>query len=308
MYKVVNFEEKYEWNKVVSLFDNNDIYFKNEYFQAFKINNEGIPRLFYFENENGKVAIPFMLRDIANDNKFKEKLEYNRFFDISTVYGYGGPLYEVNTSENQLLVDFSKVFSDYCRENNIISEFIRFDPILDNHRFYKNYCEVIHSRNTINIKINKDIDIMWKNLSRENRNRVRRAEKNSIGIVSGRDENLLESFIEIYYQTMVRDSADSYYFFKKEFFESCIRDLDENSIIFAAKYNEQIISAGIVIYNDKYAHYHFGGSKKEYMSLAPNNLLLFEVMKWCAKMGIKSFHLGGGSRIVAMSFCEPRSW
>jgi len=43
-----------------------------------------------------------------------------------------------------------------------------------------------------------------------------------------------------------------------------------------------------------FLHYHFSGSDKDYLHLAPNQLLLWEVAKWGKEQGFQTFHLGGG--------------
>ena len=43
-----------------------------------------------------------------------------------------------------------------------------------------------------------------------------------------------------------------------------------------------------------YFHYHFAGSKKEFLNLSPNNLLLWEGIKLGRNLGCKRMHLGGG--------------
>ena len=58
-------------------------------------------------------------------------MNYN---DIVTPYGYGGPI-AIADSENdrkQLIDKYYKEFAQCCVDNNIVSEFVRFHPIINN--------------------------------------------------------------------------------------------------------------------------------------------------------------------------------
>lgn len=43
-----------------------------------------------------------------------------------------------------------------------------------------------------------------------------------------------------------------------------------------------------------YFHYHLAGSLKETLKFAPNNLLLWEAIKYAHEKGYKRMHFGGG--------------
>jgi lipid II:glycine glycyltransferase (peptidoglycan interpeptide bridge formation enzyme) len=48
-----------------------------------------------------------------------------------------------------------------------------------------------------------------------------------------------------------------------------------------------------------YSHYHLGGSLKEYLNFAPNNILMWEAIKIACNAGARFFHLGGGLQDTA---------
>jgi len=77
-------EDKENWNSIIEQFPNNDIYFLKDYFIPFKKNGDGKPVLYYFKNNYGKVAYPFMLNDIADNENFKNMIPKNKYFDIKS--------------------------------------------------------------------------------------------------------------------------------------------------------------------------------------------------------------------------------
>ena len=70
--------------------------------------------------------------------------------------------------------------------------------------------------------------------------------------------------------------------------------MNDNACIFYAYYEGKPIAGSIMLYNDKYMHYHLSGSLLEYRNLPATSLLLYEAAKWGCARGIKQLHLGGG--------------
>lgn len=289
-------EDRENWNEIIEGFISKDVYFTYDYFIPFKNNGDGQPVLYYFECEYGKVAYPFMLRDIAKSQNFKGKLEENKHFDISSAYGYGGPLYENYEGEksiNDLKKAFFKSFSDYCNRKNIISQFDRFHPLIKNHIFFEGYSEILPIRKTVHMDLT-DEEKIWSNLESKCRNMIRKAKKSEVSIVLEDDIKTIEDFKNIYNSTMDKNDASDYYYFNDKFFEDTISSLGENIFIANAYYEGKIIASSLIMRYSKYLHYHFSGALKEYRNLPANNLLLYEVAKWGNENGYKKFHLGGG--------------
>ena len=71
-------------NNILSSFPKNlyDVYFKPEYSLLYKDLNSQ-PSCFYFQDNKRIFFYPFLFQKIKNQNKY---------FDISTPYGYGGPI------------------------------------------------------------------------------------------------------------------------------------------------------------------------------------------------------------------------
>jgi lipid II:glycine glycyltransferase (peptidoglycan interpeptide bridge formation enzyme) len=272
------------------LFDYRDIYFTPQYCKIYENNGDGILKNFSMNSRYGKVYYNFLIREIdwVIDNK--------RYYDITTPYGYGGPLfydYETDEDLKNLILEFKEEFEEYCQENDIVSEFIRFHPLIKNYLFMDNYMEISHIRDTVYIKLDSEKQI-WHDMESTCRNKVRKAEKNNVYIELNNSEESLQTFIKLYNRTMVKNNAISYYFFKDKFFYDTMELLKGNIYIFNAVYDSKIISSALIMKYNEFAHYHFSGADPEYLKLAPNNLLLYKVALWAYENGCKYFHLGGG--------------
>lgn len=288
MLKVLGIEEYDEWDSIVRGFKDYDTYWLSGYVKAFQIHGDGEPLLFYYEDSDVRGVNVVMKRDIAKDEHFIGEIEEEKFYDFSTPYGYGGWIIEGNNSE--------KLFSSYekwCLDNNIISEFVRFHPVIENQKFAKNRYEVVGLGNTIAMDL-ESAELIWANITSKNRNVIRKAQKNGVKIYNGRYPEIFEEFREIYNGTMDKDNADEYYYFEPEFYSSICNELKQNAQVFYAVYENTVIAASIMLAANGKMNYHLSGSLMEFSYLAPTNLLLYEAALWGSANGCKTLYLGGG--------------
>ena len=288
MLSVFTLERAVEWDSTVRSFCEYDTYWLSGYVKAFMIHGEGDPMLFYYDDGNTRGINVVMKRDIAKCPAFAGKLPENTYFDFSTPYGYGGWLIEGDNTQS--LFD---AYEKWCVDNGIVSEFVRFHPVIGNHIVSEGAYEIVHRGLTVTMDLSSE-DVIWANITSKNRNVIRKAQKNNVTIHSGRSEDIFKTFREIYNETMDKDNADSYYYFGEDFYASVREDLPDNAQIFYAVYENEIIAAAIFLTANGKINYHLSGSRRMYSSLAPTNLLLYEVAKWGCLNGYKSLYLGGG--------------
>ena len=289
---IINIEENDKWNTIVKSFDNHDIYYLADYTKAFKIHGDGEPILIYYQDKYIRAMNVVMKRDIEKDRNFNGKLESGVFFDLTTPYGYGGFIIDGDIN-NDSIKKLDEAYSNYCRSNNIISEFVRFHPVINNSAVNKAIYDVVDLGSTITIDL-KSKEQIWKDLTSKNRNVIRKAIKSGVEIYWGRSLELVEEFIPLYNATMNKDNATDYYYFDKAFYQSVVEDLRYNSLIFYALYNHKIIAISMILFSNNNMHYHLSASDREYQSLAATNLLLYEAACWGCENGFEAFHLGGG--------------
>jgi hypothetical protein len=284
--------KKEVWNKLVESFKVHDVYFSYGYFAPFSNYGDGEPNLFFYESESGKVAYPYMLRDIADCANLKGKIEKGKYFDVSSAYGYGGPLYETDNLP-KLKSEFFDNFTKYCEEKNIISQFDRFHPLLKNHFLFDGYSDLAQIRKTVNIDLT-GTDTIWSNIDPKCRNMIRKAEKSDVVVVVDDDKETLHNFINLYQATMKKNGTSEYYFFSVKFFVDTIENLGDNIIITNAYFENKTVASALFMKNENFLHYHFSGSDPEYRNIQANSLLLYKTALYGLENGIKTLHLGGG--------------
>ena len=288
MLTVYTMNQREQWDSIVRSFKNYDVYWLSGYVKAFQIHGDGEPLLIYYSGVNTRGINVVMKRDVSVDPKFQGNLEKGTYFDFITPYGYGGWIIEGNGIESLF-----EEYSAWINESNIISEFVRFHPMLKNHEVCRSFYNVIELGEVVHMDLSVRENI-WDNITSKNRNVIRKAIKNDVKVYNGRYPELFEKFRRIYNATMDRDEAKDYYYFDEHFYTSILEDLPENSQIFWAEKDGEIIAASIMIYANGYMNYHLSGSLKEYGTLAPSNLILYKAALWGGENGYKTFLLGGG--------------
>ena len=288
MLSVYTLEQGEKWDSTVRSFDKYDVYWLSGYVRAFQLHGDGEPLLFFYEDDTIRGINVVMKRDIAEAPQFAGNLESGKWFDFSTPYGYGGWLIE--GSDPKTLFD---EYEAWARENGIISEFVRFHPMIQNQKKCEAFYEVIGLGEVVHMDLSTPEQI-WSNFSSKNRNVIRKAIKNDVKIYNGRSAELYETFKEIYDRTMDKDNADPYYYFEKEFYRSILDDLPDNAQLFYAEKDGAVIAASIMISANKRMNYHLSGSVRKYSSLAATNLLLYRAALWGCENGYRTLYLGGG--------------
>lgn len=281
MITIYNIGQAGEWDSIVQSFTEYDVYYLNGYVKAFQIHGDGEPQLLYYQKDDLRAIYVFMKRKISL-----------RYYDSVTPYGYGGVLFDGETSSINI-EKFREEYEQLMQEEHIVSNFVRYHPVLANAVPMKSISNVIDLGKTIAMDLTSP-EVIWENIHSKNRNMIRKAEKNGIEIKHGQEMELFDKFIEIYNATMDKDEAEAYYYFKRPFYESIHNDLRDNYEIFYAEYDGKIIAMSIMIFANGRLNYHLSGSDIEYRNLAPSNLLLYKAALWGCEKGFKTFHLGGG--------------
>lgn len=265
-----------------------DLYFDDNYGKLYEKIENGKYVKFEIETENGKVSNRFLIREIP------EKVNDATYFDIVTPYGYGGPIIEsVSGNKEELLKEYEQEFSKYCIENNIVSEFVRFHPLVKNYKDFEKVYNPIYMRKTLITKLDEE-NVVENQFGKSCRKNIRQAINKGISFKVTKSPNDLKKFEEIYYSTMDRNNATEYYYFDDEYFSNIMKDFKENTILVEAIYEEKTIAAGLYFIYNETIHIHLSGTLTEYLFLSPAYILRYAVTLWGIENGYKIIHHGGG--------------
>lgn len=282
MNEILTLKDKKRWDEIVTSFPNYDVYYLSGYVRAFEIHGDGTPHLIFYKSDHLRAIYVFMRRETSLPG----------CYDAITPYGYGGVLFDGDVSEDNVK-DFYAEYVFAMRDLGVVCNFVRYHPVLNNAEPMRPVSTVIDLGQTIAMDLSSE-DLIWQNITGKHRNMIRKAEKNGVTIHHSKDLALMEEFRRIYNATMDSDSAEEYYYFNPEFYDSIHEDLRENYEMFYAECEEKIVAMSIMIFANGRLNYHLSGSDYAYRKVAPSNLLLYEAAKWGCASGMKTFHLGGG--------------
>lgn len=267
---------------------NIDLYFDENYGKLYEKIENAEAKIFEYKSENGNISTQFMLREIP------QTINGKKYYDIITPYGYGGPVInEILKDKEKLLEEFEESFSKYCSENNIVSEFVRFHPVVKNAFDFKKMYNPITMRKTLITKLDEE-DVIHKQISKSARKNVRQAFNKGVTYKITEKPDNIDVFKDIYYSTMDRNEATDYYYFDDEYFENMLKFFKKNLVLIEAIFEGKTIAAGLYfIYNDV-IHIHLSGTLTEYLYLSPAYVLRYALILWGIENNYKLIHHGGG--------------
>ena len=289
-FKVLNSlknEDEKLWEELWKKTWQKEVFLNPKYAQLYNTKNQTAKCAIY-DDEKTIILYVFIQR------KIDIELDEYTYYDIITPYGYGGPCYSGIKCE-YTEQKFNDLFKVWCRENKIISEFIRFTLFDDQLIYYPGKIE----NNNFNIICNleKDEETIWKDFKHKVRTNVRKAISNGVTVRTDENGDSIEDFLEIYYHTMDRNNAKDFYYFSKDYFNSIIKNLKDNYIIVNVINDSEIISTELILISQETMYSFLGGTKSEYFNLRPNDLLKYEAILWGKKNGMKKYVLGGGYEV-----------
>ena len=266
-----------------------DIYFEPDYARLYETDETKAVE-FRFENEYGVITNLFLKRKIN-----VQPADGIQYYDITTPYGYGGPVVHHTTDQEKLIKAYMESFQAYTVREHIIAEFVRFHPIIGNGKVFQEAYQAIFDRKTVGTNLTFD-NVIEAEFSKHKRRDIRRILKNP-DIRYEVDENpeSLDDFIEIYYSTMDRDGADHYYYFDRDYFHMMLEKFRGHITTGKVFLGEKLIAMGVYFRYGKYLHAHLSGTLSEYLEYSPAYILKYALALYGHEKGYEVIHYGGGS-------------
>ena len=198
-----------------------DIYFTPQYYALHEANEEGSAFLFTYRSGEDLWVMPFLRRAVDRVGAVPVLFDCA---DTETAYGYGGPLSTTNRSG--FLRAAWEAYDEFCRESHIVTDFIRFHPLLGNHCHLESFKpEAVRPiRNYVWVDLEQSPEELWtRSYSSKNRQNIRRALNHGVHVRQAATGEDYRAFVALYLSTMSRLSAGSYYFFSEPYFAALAR-------------------------------------------------------------------------------------
>jgi len=267
-----------------------DLYFEKNYGRLYEMIENGRCEVFEFDHPVGRVRHQFIRREIPIP------AIGGPYFDIVTPYGYGGPVIKSceENGKGRLIEAFEQAFAAYCSDHNIISEFVRFHPVLGNALDFETCYEVRYLRETVGTDLAAFEDPVQCEFSKSTRKNIRKALEAGVTYEIIENPQSLGEFKDIYHETMNRNNADAYYYFEENYFTECLNYFADRIVLTKAIFEGEVIGMGLnFTYKDR-IHTHLSGTLSDYNHAYPAYVLQYALTVWGKANGYRLIHDGGG--------------
>ncbi len=268
-----------EWDELLAELGCLDAYLLRGYVRGASVLDPGEPTLLHVREKGGDVVLACIVRAIPEADAL----------DVTTPYGYGGP---VGTGAEPPFERFSELYETWCAERDVVSTFIRFHPLFENHLLAGPGVHAAYSGPTVGWRLDDGADLL-EGMHGKHRNTVRKAIKAGVTVEATTAPDLA-SFVSLYELTMRRQDASEFYFFPAAYWEQ-LTSLCDRLIRFDATLNGEVAASALCLRGDRWLHYHLGATHDNARDLGASNLLLYEAARWAQAQGLETFHLGGGA-------------
>jgi len=270
-----------------------DTYFLPEYSALYLFDTDIRSLLFVYQKSDKIWAYSFNLQKITC---IGGQTMDHEWFDIETPYGYGGPI--SNSEDEEFMSEANHAFSEWCISRNVVAEFVRFHPLLQNQRWVRSGA----NGPDMNIRFDREtasIDICGFNadkppFNKQSRNIIKRAQRQGISAKAYPAREYIGQFEELYRKTMDRLGVDDYYYFDHQYFKNLATLSDATGMLLVSEQDGMWAAAALFFGGPLWLHYHLSASDPEQRLPGATNLLLHEAAKMGKNRGFSRLHLGGG--------------
>jgi hypothetical protein len=245
---------------------------------------------FVLEDGDDLVYYPYIRRSLESVPYAEETdIDLSNYDDIVSSWYYGGPF--TSRDEGKLCDLFARSFTEHCQSENIVAEFVRFDPNEENHNRFE-CLEPEFDRETVWVDLTKNEERIWNEFEKRNRNAIRQAQETDLEVAPTNDHQHYGTFYTIYSNAMEAKDATDHYRFEYRFFASLLET--DLSTLLVATYDDEVVGGAMVVHDDELAHDYLRASNPDYWDMRVNNLLCYGALMHMRDTGRRVFDFQGG--------------
>lgn len=264
-----------------------DVYHTLGYHALAEQMGEGIARLFAYREDGRCFAFPFLLRPIPGDDSR---------FDITSVYGYPGPVASPGAPPGFLLRASTALRQSWV-DARIVCAFTRFNPLLGNDRLMPEWDAgsfVVQPGHSVSMDLRLTREEHQAHYPKTARQEIGSARRRGLITTEDPDWSHAGAFVDLYNGAMRARSAPPSYLLPPNWVQSIRHHLNGRIHLFCTRLEAHIVAAICVLEHHGVFHAHLTGADPAFAAASPLKLLLDDVGQWCRDRGASTFHLGGG--------------
>lgn len=281
-----------QWLEILERSHLYDFYHLPSYHSLAEQQQEGIAKLFVYEKDDDFIAIPLLIRPIdAVEGLAEVGIDWQ---DATSVYGYPGPITSRPDISRVIMKGFQEALIETMKDRRIVAAFSRLNPILSQNDLISNIGELVFGGSTVTIDLNIPPEIQRSKYRKNHKQDINRMKRLGTNCFLDYELRYLDEFIKIYHETMRRVDARSNYYFNQSYFQALMSNPASSCHLFVCLLDEQVICGGIFSLCNNIVQYHLGGTRDDFLHLAPMKLVFDTVRVWANEQKAEVFHLGGG--------------
>ncbi len=275
------------WRDALGAFARVDVCQVPEYHVAYSGRIEGSePLMWRYEEGGERFCYPFLLTSVVLG---EEKTDYS---DISSIYGYSGPL--SSTNDAAFLQKAWAAFDIWAAEKKVIAEFTRFSLYADNRALAHPGAQVEFNRPSAISHLPQTEEELLAALGKKTRNMIRKAEKAGLEARELEPKAGMAVFRALYEETMDRNEAPDFFLYDDTYYDLLLSLPEGELRLFGVFDGDDMVGTAMALVHGKGALYHLGASLSDYARLGAGNLSMFGMSKGLMSAGVEFVTVGGG--------------
>lgn len=250
------------------------------------LNQEGEPLLFVYEEEGFFIALPVI----------KRKIENSLFFDMTSAYGYCGPISNIDLSSLSVLTiaSYKTSFVNFMKEENAVCIFSRLHPFLNQYNILESIGGLHENGTTLYMDLSLSVEDQRSKYDKRLFRQIRKLREKGYIIKELNSQEGIKNFTEMYYKNMDRVNASRNYYFDEQYFANLLNaEHFENKLLLIYD-GPELICGALLLLSNSIIRNHLSATSPEYLKESPSKLLTDEISMIGRRLGKKIFHLGGG--------------
>jgi hypothetical protein len=276
-----------------------DVYHTAGYHRFARGSGEGEPFLVVVGDARRGFAWPYLLRRVEPVGESAESV------DVSSVYGYPGPLAWGCEPGDPFVVGAVFSVMDAWHERGVVSVFTRFNPLLENVALVTTGIGpstdvplyeggVAAAGSTVSVDLTLGTESARSRYGHDLRRQIRAARRTGLITIHDEDWVHLVTFADLYRATMDRNEASDSYYFDEADFRRLRAALAGRLHLLVTMVGEAVAAAGLFTEFDGIVNMHLAGSSEEHAYRSPTKVLVDDAIRWARERGNTVLHLGGG--------------
>lgn len=149
----------------------------------------------------------------------------------------------------------------------------------------------LFTKYTFILDLTKNEDELLKNMHPKTRYNIRVAQKHGVEVVEDNSDEAFEEYLRLTKETTQRQG----FFAHSEKYHRLMWNTLKGKIahLFLAKHKGKTLVAWIVFVYGNIIYYPYGASSSEHREVMASNLMMWDVIKWGKKKGLKNFDMWG---------------